>query len=66
MKQPKIRSKILQITDKITSWHFKLFTYVAQRSKTSIWFTFLLLFLAIYEIFEHFIIPAILIWWSLK
>jgi hypothetical protein len=66
MKQPKIRSKILQITDKITSWHFKLFTYVAQQSKTSIWFTFLLLFLAIYEIFEHFIIPAILIWWSLK
>jgi hypothetical protein len=65
MKQ-KVRSRILEITDKITSWHFKVFTYVAQRSKTSVWFTFLLLFLAVYEIFEHFIIPAILIWWSLK
>ena len=66
MKQKKVRSKILQITDKITSWHFKVFTYVAKRSKTSIWFTFLLMFLALYEIFEHFVIPAILIWWSLK
>ena len=66
MKQTKIRKKILEITDKITSWHFKIFTYVANKSKTSIWFTFLLLFLAMYEIFEHFVIPAILIWWSLK
>jgi hypothetical protein len=66
MEQPKIRSKILKITNKITSWHHKAFTYVANKSKTSVWFTFLLLFLALYEIFEHFIIPAILIWWSLK
>jgi hypothetical protein len=66
MKQTKIRSKILQITDKITSWHFKLFTYVAHKSKTSFAFTILLLFLALYKIFEHFVIPAILIWWGLK
>ena len=57
-------SKILKVTDKITSWHFRLFTYVAKKSKTSLWFTFLLLFLAIYEVFEHFVIPAILIWWA--
>jgi len=66
MEQTKIRKKILQITDKITSWHFKLFTYIANKSKTSFAFTIVLLFLALYEIFEHFIIPAILIWWSLK
>jgi len=29
-------------------------------------FTIVLLFLALYEIFEHFIIPTILVWWSLK
>ena len=63
MKHPKIRSKILQITDKITSWHFKIFSYVAKKSKTSLWFTFLLMFLALYEVF---VIPAVLIWWSLK
>jgi len=61
----KIRSKILEVTDKITSWHFALFTYVAQKSKKSIWFTLLLLFLAAYEIFEHFVIPGFLIWWGL-
>jgi len=60
----KIRSKILEVTDKITSWHFKVFTYVAKKSKTSFIFTIFLLFLALYEIFEHFIIPAILIWWG--
>ena len=60
----KTRSKILKITDKITSWHFKVFTYVAKRSKTSVLFTIFLLFLALYEIFEHFVIPAGLIWWG--
>ena len=60
----KIRSKILAITDKITSWHFALFMYVAKKSKKSIWFTMLLLFLAVYEVFEHFVIPIFLIWWG--
>jgi len=59
-----IRNKILAITDKVTSWHFKIFTYVANKSKTSLWFTALLLFLAAYEIFEHFVIPGWLIWWG--
>jgi len=59
-----MRNKILKFTDKITAWHHKVFMYVAKKSKTSLWFTFLLLFLAMYEIFEHFIIPAILIWWG--
>jgi len=61
----KVRSKILEITDKITSWHFALFMYVAKKSKKSVWFTLLLLFLAAYEIFEHFVIPGFLIRWGL-
>jgi hypothetical protein len=61
-----MRKKILKFTDKVTAWHHKVFTYVANKSKTSLWFTFLLLFLAVYEIFEHFVIPVILIWWGLS
>ena len=61
-----MRNKILKFTDKITAWHFRIFTYVAKKSKTSFWFTLLLLFLAIYEVFEHFVIPIILIYWGIK
>jgi len=61
-----VRNKILKFTDKITTWHFKIFNYVAKKSKTSVWFTFLLLFLAIYEIAEHFIIPILLIYLGTK
>ena len=56
----------LKITDKVTSWHHKLFTFLINKSKKSVWFTFVLLFICLYEIAEHFIIPAILIWWGLK
>jgi len=59
-----MRSKILRLADRITNWHSRIFSYVAKKSKTSITFTILLSFLALYEIFEHFVIPAGLIWWG--
>ena len=62
----KLRNKILQLSERITSGHEKAFTWLAKKSKTSLWFTFLLMFMAIYEVVEHFIIPASLIWWGLK
>lgn len=61
-----MRDKILKFTNKITAWHVALFTYLTIKSKKSIWFTLLLLFLAIYEVFEHFVIPAYLSWYVLK
>jgi|TARA_R110000803_G_scaffold20624_1_gene52943 hypothetical protein len=61
-----MRKKILAFSDKITSGHEKLFNYLAKKSKSSIWFTFLLLFMALYEVVEHFVIPALLIWWGLS
>ena len=66
MNKIKIRDKILYFTHKFTSWHEKIFMYLARKSKTSLWFTALLLFICIYEIVEHFIIPALLLWWGLK
>ena len=61
-----MREILLKITQKITTWHEKMFKFLIKRSKTSIWFTFLLLFICIYEIFEHIIIPAFLIWWGIR
>lgn len=61
-----MRDKILKFTSKITAWHEAAFTYLTLKSKKSIWFTLLLLFLAIYEVFEHFVIPAYLAWYVLK
>lgn len=66
MNKIKIRDKILAFTDRFTSWHEKIFMYLARKSKTSLWFTFLLSFICIYEIAEHFIIPALLLWWGLR
>jgi hypothetical protein len=66
MDKIKIRNKILAFTNRFTSWHEKIFMYLARKSKTSLWFTALLLFICIYEIVEHFIIPALLLWWGLK
>lgn len=60
----KLRDKILSYTNKFTSWHEKVFTYLASKSKTSLWFTLLLLIICIYEVIEHFIIPALLLWWA--
>ena len=57
-----MKEKLLKITQKISTWHIKMFTYLTKKSKTSIFFTWLLVFICLYEIFEHVIIPIILIW----
>ena len=57
---------LLKITQKITTWHEKMFTYLITKSKTSLFFTWLLVFICLYEIFEHIIIPLVLIYWGLK
>jgi hypothetical protein len=62
----KLRNKILKISERITNGHEKVFTWLAKRSKSSLWFTFLLMFVAFYEVVEHFIIPILLIWWGLN
>ena len=57
---------LLKITQKITTWHEKMFKYLTYKSKTSLFFTWLLVFICLYEIFEHIIIPIFLIWWGFK
>ena len=56
-----MKESLLKITQKITAWHERMFTYLTTKSKTSIFFTWLLVFLCFYEIFEHIIIPIFLI-----
>jgi len=50
----KLRNKILDISNHTTQGHEKVFTWLAKKSKTSLWFTFLLMFM------------ALLIWWGLQ
>ena len=61
-----MRNTLLKLTHKITTWHEKMFKYIILRSKTSIFFTWLLVFICLYEIFEHIVIPLALIWWGLS
>ena len=61
-----MKDKLLTLTQKITTWHEKLFAYLIIKSKTSLFFTWLLVFICLYEIFEHIIIPIALIWWGLN
>ena len=61
-----MKENLLKITQKITTWHEKMFRYLTAKSKTSVFFTWLLVFLCLYEIFEHIIIPIFLIWWGLQ
>jgi len=61
-----MRNTLLKITHKINTWHEGMFKFLIKKSKTSMWFTFLLLFICIYEIFEHVVIPAVLLWWGLR
>jgi len=61
-----MKEKLLKLTQKITTWHEKMFTYLITKSKTSLFFTWLLVFICLYEIFEHIIIPLVLIYWGLK
>jgi len=61
-----MKEKLLKITEKITTWHVRLFEYLTLKSKTSVLFTWLLVFICLYEIFEHIVIPLALIWWGLS
>jgi hypothetical protein len=48
----------------LSDFHHKLFAYLSERAKTSIAFAFLLSFMALYELFEHIVIPAALLVWA--
>ena len=61
-----MKESLLKLTHEITTCHEKMFKYITLKSKTSIFFTWLLVFICIYEIFEHIIIPILLIWWGLS
>jgi len=61
-----MRNTLLKITQQITTWHEGMFKFLIKKSKTSMWFTFLLLFICLYEIFEHIVIPAVLLWWGFR
>ena len=59
-----MKESLLKLTQRITTWHVKLFDYLTRKSKTSLFFTWLLVFICLYEIFEHVFIPLFLIWWG--
>jgi len=61
-----MKESLLKLTHKITTWHVNLFEYLTLKSKTSVLFTWLLIFICLYEIFEHIVIPIFLIWWGLS
>ena len=61
-----MKENLLKLTQKITTWHEKMFKYITRKSKTSVFFTWLLVFICLYEIVEHIIIPIFLIWWGLR
>ena len=61
-----MKDQLLKLTQKITTWHEIMFTYLTTKSTTSVFFTWLLVFLCFYEIFEHIVIPVFLIWWGLS
>jgi hypothetical protein len=60
------REKLLNFTSKVTAWHTKIFTYLIEKSKTNVWFAYLLLFVCVYEIVEHFIIPVLILYFGLR
>ena len=53
-----------KIADYISAFHHKMFAYVSERAKASVWFAILLSFMALYEVFEHIVIPAALLVWA--
>ena len=59
-----MKEGLLKLTQKITTWHVTLFEFLTRKSKTSLFFTWLLVFICLYEIFEHIVIPVALIWWG--
>ena len=54
-----MKESLLKLTQKITTWHEGMFKYITLKSKTCILFTWLLVFICLYEIFEHIIIPIV-------
>jgi hypothetical protein len=52
-----MRNTLLKITQKITTWHEGMFKFLIKKSKTS---------MCLYEIFEHIVIPAVLLWWGFR
>jgi hypothetical protein len=61
-----MKETLLKLTQKITTWHERMFRYLTLKSKTSVFFSWLLVFICLYEILEHIIIPIFLIWWGLQ
>ena len=59
-----MKESLLKITQKITTCHEGMFKYLTLKSKTNVFFTWLLVFICLYENFEHIIIPIFLIWWG--
>lgn len=53
-----------KIAEYISSFHHKMFAYVSERAKASVWFAILLSLMALYEVFEHIVIPVALIVWA--
>ena len=44
-----MKESLLKLTHKITTWHEKMFKYITLKSKTSIFFTWLLVFQTIFD-----------------
>jgi len=61
-----MKEKLLKISQRITRGHERVFKYLTRKSKTSIFFTWLLVLICLYEIFEHIVIPVFLIWWGFR
>jgi len=59
-----MKESLLKITQQITTWHERMFKYLTLKSKTNVFFTWFFVFICLYEIFEHIIIPIFLIWWG--
>jgi hypothetical protein len=53
-----------KIAQYLSDFHQKMFAYVSERAAASVWFAILLSIMALYEVFEHIVIPAALIAWA--
>ena len=59
-----MKESLLKITQQITTWHERMFKYLTLKSKSNVFFSWLLVFICLYEIVVHIIIPIFLIWWG--
>jgi len=55
---------LVDLANKMGQAHARFFSYLAERSKTSVWFTAALTLYALYELFEHIFIPTLAILWT--